>query len=237
METREGLPWNDEYGNLVLAPLSEWAIGCDIGQERDFAAAVCWEMRREPISAEAAMPTGSMVRTLGDAKYFLRFCKRMRLGTGYDEILLALKNLRQTHAQLRRGEIWVDCTGNRGLKKMAEMMGVNITPVQIVAGNSNHTKFDPSTGFRNISKSRLVNDLQASSACGDLILPPRGANADADLLRVELQNFAMSQSASGAMIWNATTGYHDDLVCAAGLAFQAVKGETGNRVRVQTFLA
>jgi hypothetical protein len=234
VEVREGLAYCDKYGNLVLAPVAEWATGVDIGQERDFCAVVVLEMRKEPISAETCNATGTMVRTLGEPKYHLRLCKRMRLGTGYDAILLALKNLRQTFPQLANAEFWIDMTGNRGLKKMAEMMNVVVTPVQIVPGNSNHTKYDPSTGFRNISKSRLVNELQAASACGDLILPPRGASADADQLRAELQNFAMSLTPSGATTFNASVG-HDDLVCAAALALAAVKGETGNRIRVQTF--
>jgi len=235
MRTKENMPHYDSVGQLVMATETEWAIGCDVGQARDFCATIVLEARYEPISLEDGAKHGRMVRELAESKFHLRLAKRMKLGTAYDEMLLALKNLRQGFTQLREAELVIDMTGNRPLKRMAEQMGVHLTPVQITPGSDAHSKYDPATGFRNISKANLMNRLQSKSTCGDLILPQRGTNADADALRDEIANFAMSISASGNPSWNAASG-HDDFITAAALALWSLAGETGNRVRVQQLL-
>jgi hypothetical protein len=220
----------DEHGYQVVAPKSEFAIGCDVGQSRDFCAVAALEKRWEPITVEQAAARGVLVRSLGRPFYRLRGLNRFPLGTGYEQILLGLKNLRQTTPEFQDAEILMDLTGNRGLADLAKRFGLRIQGVQIVAGDGD--RYDD-RGWRNVGKGRLVNMLQAVTAAGDLKLPPPGASVGADLLRNELRAFAMTISAAGNPIWgNADASVHDDTVTATSLALLELKAE-GRRVAVQ----
>jgi hypothetical protein len=222
----------DLYGYSVVPPKLEFAIGCDIGQSRDFAAVAAIEKRWEPISVEQAAARGVLVRSLGEPLYLLRGLARFKLGTGYEAVLLALKNMRQTVPQFRDAPILVDVTGNRGIFDLAGRVGVRVTGIQITAGEADNWN----GAFRNVGKTRLINLLQATSASGDLRLPPPGRSEGADLLRSELANFAMGFTPAGNLVFsNRDASTHDDTIIATALALLELKAE-GRGVASQTFL-
>ncbi len=161
-------PTLDENGYIIIPATSKWSIGGDIGQSRDPSAICIIEQVRRPMD----VPDSSGIRQLGPSTSFIRKIRRIALGTPYGEVLNAVAF---EQSRLPAGiPTWVDCTGNRAVRELADQLGVAISPIQITSGDEYKLRWNE-LGFRSISKSALVFSLQASLERGELLIP---MNAD-----------------------------------------------------------
>ena len=132
-------PQYDGNGYIIIPATSKWSIGADIGQSRDPSAVCIIEQRREPM----AIPDSSGLRQLGPSFNFIRKIKRVPLGTSYADILGALA---YEQTRLPVCPTWVDCTGNRAIREMAEQMGVAISPIQMTSGDEYAVRWNELAG-------------------------------------------------------------------------------------------
>ncbi len=215
-------PTLDENGYIIIPATSKWSIGGDIGQSRDPSAICIIEQVRRPMD----VPDSSGIRQLGPSTSFIRKIRRIALGTPYGEVLNAVAF---EQSRLPAGiPTWVDCTGNRAVRELADQLGVAISPIQITSGDEYKLRWNE-LGFRSISKSALVFSLQASLERGELLIP---MNADGDALIEELGHYKMTRSLTGAPMWTNVGVAHDDLCVATALASFALN-EAHDSVGVQ----
>lgn len=157
---------------------------------------------------------------------YIRKIKRVPRGTEYADVLNAI-----AFEQSRRPAgtpTWVDCTGNRAIRELANNMSVAIDPIQMTSGDEYQVRWNE-LGFRSISKSALVFSLQASLERGELKIPN---GPDGDALVEELSHYQMVRTATGQATWRNVGVANDDLVIAVSLASFALN-EAHNSVSVE----
>lgn len=180
-------------------------VGMDLGQKHDptAIAVVETEIRRQ---AERA-----------DIYHVVRHLERLPLGTLYPAVAARLGALvtglreRGTPA----GRVYVDATGAWSAIDMIRATGVSMTPVSFTYGDRRVVK---EHGEISLGKAWLVNRLQVLLQTGHILLPK---TVEAQTLAKELLDYEIRVDTDANEKYGAfSTGAHDDLVTALGLAVQ-----------------
>ena len=200
----------DANGFIVMKSTSKWALAADRGQSRDHSAICIIEQVREPLD----IPDSGGIRQLGPSTNFIRKIKRVPRGTEYADVLNALAF---EQSRLPAGTpCWVDVTGNRAIRELANNMGVAIDAVQMTSGSDEFRGVRwNELGFKSVSKSSLVFALQASLERGELKIPD---GEDGDALVEELSHYQMVRTVTGQATWKNVGVANDDLCVATALA-------------------
>ena len=183
---------------------SDYFLGLDLGQTRDFTALAVLE-RSPPTDAGTAVEP---------PEYALRHLHRFPLGTPYTEIVPAVAALIRA-GPLAESPVVVDQTGvGRAVVDMLRQAIDWVVPVSITGGQAVTVAEDRSF---HVPKKELVTGLQVLIQSRRLRIA-RGLHEAAVLVR-ELQQFQVKISASAHEtfgVWR--DGQHDDLVLAVALA-------------------
>jgi hypothetical protein len=194
-----------------------YVVGCDLGQANDFTALCILEKLRDSVTTLSQKgfepPEGvTVTRNI----FHLRHLQRLKLGTGYPEIvnivgtmLKALPTAKLAHALV------VDATGvGRPVIDMMQKAGLRPIAVTITGG------FDENRVLSNewrIPKRNLVSTLAVLLQSGRLKVAPD--LAEGETFVSELSNFKVKISAAGHDSYNAwRESIHDDLVLSVALA-------------------
>ena len=183
---------------------SDYFLGLDLGQTRDFTALAVLE-RSPPTDAGTAVEP---------PEYALRHLHRFPLGTPYTEIVPAVAALIRA-GPLAESPVVADQTGvGRAVVDMLRQAIDWVVPVSITGGQAVTVAEDRSL---HVPKKELVTCLQVVLQSHRLRIA-RGLHEAAVLVR-ELQQFQVKISASAHEtfgVWR--DGQHDDLVLAVALA-------------------
>jgi hypothetical protein len=183
---------------------SDYFLGLDLGQTRDFTALAVLE-RSPPTDAGAAVEP---------PEYALRHLHRFPLGTPYTEIVPAVVALVRD-GPLVESPVVVDQTGvGRAVVDLMRRAVGWVVPVTITGGHAVTVTEDRSF---HVPKKELVTCLQVVMQSRRLRIA-RGLH-EADVLVRELQQFQVKITASANEtfgVWR--EGQHDDLVLAVALA-------------------
>ncbi len=179
-------------------------VGVDIGQKRDSTAIAVVEM--EWRADQGRLEDYHIVRRL----------ERLPLGTGYPDVAARLTTV--VTALQKRGAwpaVYVDATGvGQPVVDMLARGGLHLTAVYFTWGDR-RTKKD---GQISLGKAWLVSRLQALLQTGRILLPK---TAEATALSKELLDYEIRVTEDANETYGAfSTGAHDDLVTALGLAVQ-----------------
>jgi hypothetical protein len=179
--------------------MSQFIMGLDLGQVKDFAALAIIE--RGDTSGEALL---------------LRHLDRFPLGTNYTEIVTTVVELCQMAPLDGQAHLVVDQTGvGRAVVDMLrQSSGIgSLTPVTITAGQAAVEREDHSWS---VPKKELVTCLQVAFQNG--LLKMAADMRYIDTLIKELSNFEVKITAAANEVFGAgKLGDHDDLVIALAL--------------------
>jgi len=190
-----GSPFDIMTRNAMQKNVSEFFVGVDLGQARDFTAIAIIE---------------------GGATYRISYLERVR-GLTYSEIIDRIHSLMRSQAlRNARTRLIVDRTGV-GAPVVDLLKNKGLDPVSItITGGDKPTKDDK--GHWNVPKRDLVSNLLVLSQSGRLKIA--AGLAEAQTLADEFQNLRVKINIkSGHDSYEAwREGQHDDLVLAAALA-------------------
>jgi hypothetical protein len=195
----------------TLESTSDYFVGLDLGQKRDFTAYSVVERRVEMFDAKDPVTWDHLRRT----RYHLRHLKRLPLGTPYPEVVERVVTLVQSPALKERCEVVVDATGVGGpvvdLLRAARL-GCTVVPVTITGGDA-PVRVGPAW---RVPKRDLIVGLQVMFEAGDVEIA--GTIPDTEKFVKELMGMQVKVSAAGHDSYGAwRDGEHDDLVLAAAL--------------------
>jgi hypothetical protein len=200
-------------GFIPARPISEYALGVDLGQANDSTAIALVEHRRDPVPPPEGIGA-DLIQKLGPDVYILKRLSRVPLGTSYVTIAGIVGNLLARPEIRERCELVIDFTGvGRAVGDIFEHCGLSFTGVTIVGGNG--ARSAGANGY-NVSKMALISRLTAEFHARTLKLP-KNLTLAAELLN-ELANFRANISDSGVATFGARAGKHDDLVLALAIA-------------------
>jgi hypothetical protein len=199
------------------SPHDRFVIGCDLGQSQDYTALCVLEritvnsseVRQQGFEAPAVVNTTRKV-------YHLRHLQRLKLGTGYPEIVQFVGTLLKALPPAKMAPaLVVDSTGvGRPVIDAMKKAGLRPIAVTITGGfeeNQAHTD-----DWR-VPKRNLVSMLAVLMQSGRLKVAPD--LAEAETFVNELSNFRVKISAAGHDSYNAwRESVHDDLCLAVCLA-------------------
>ena len=194
-----------------------FVIGCDLGQSQDFTALSILE--RITVTASSIQQQGfeppAVVETTKKIHH-LRHLQRLKLGTGYPEIVnivgAILKSL--PPAKIAPALV-IDATGvGRPVVDMMKKAGLRPIAVTITGG------FDENRAASDdwkVPKRNLVSTLAVLMQSGRLKVAPD--LAEGETFVAELSNFKVKISAAGHDSYNSwRESVHDDLVLSVALA-------------------
>lgn len=182
---------------------TQFILGLDLGQARDFTALAVLEQTSMEVSSGITPP-----------EYALRHLRRFPLGTPYTEIVPAVAAIAESPS-LYEAPLVVDQTGvGRAVVDMLRQAAGWVVLVTITAGHAVTQAEDHSY---NVPKKELVTCLQVLMQARRMQIAR--ALPDADTLMRELQNFQVKITlAANETFGNWREGQHDDLVLAVALA-------------------
>jgi hypothetical protein len=187
-------------------------VGVDLGQSHDPTAIAVVETEVKTrcfFDGWSAEPR----QVSEGVQHRVRHLERLPLQTPYPAQVEVVAGLHRS-ALLKEPEIVIDETGvGRAVGDMFEAGGLKPHRVTITAG-SEETRAG-ATSWR-VAKLILVSRLQASLHAGELKFAV--GLSEARTLRQELSEFRMRHTASGAAVFGAREGRHDDLVLATAIA-------------------
>jgi hypothetical protein len=197
-------------------------VGVDPGQSRDPTAIAiveteklvrCWRDERDRIGQEVEA-----------VEHRVRHLERLPLGSPYPLQVAHVRGL-MASALLRDPELVIDETGvGRPVCDLFEQDGLRPERVTITAGLEEGRGSGPRSWH--VPKIVLVSRLQAALHAGDLKLAL--ALVEAETLKRELGEFRMRHTATGAAVFGAREGRHDDLVFAGAIGlWRAVRRVRG----------
>jgi hypothetical protein len=186
-------------------------IGVDLGQSRDPTAIAiveteklvhCWRDERDRIA-----------QVVEGVAHRIRHLERLPLNMPYPLQVAHVRGF-MASALLRDPELVIDETGvGRPVCDLFEQDGLRPARVTITAGLEEGRGSGPRSWH--VPKITLVSRLQAALHAGDLKLAP--ALVEAETLKRELGEFRMRHTATGAAVFGAREGRHDDLVLAVAI--------------------
>ena len=188
-------------------------VGVDVGQMKDYTAII------------------TVDRDSSDDRYEIRSIERPRLRTKYPKIIKRVGEIRDYIAQ-QTGEIpeiRLDVTGvGRGLFDEFTRCGVVTKACTIVAGEESSIVEDSMEVELHIGKRALVGRL-------NVLLEGRRIGYDkgsplGKKLKEELHRFLIRVNKNATAIFEAQSGFHDDLVIALALAVWEGKQKPEMRV-------
>jgi hypothetical protein len=194
-----------------------YIIGNDLGQANDFTALSILEKLRDSTTTfeqKGFEPPTSVTTTRNI--FHLRHLQRLKLGTGYPEIVNIVGTMLKSLPQARNAPaLVVDATGvGRPVIDMMQKAGLKPVAITITGG------FDETRILSNewrIPKRNLVSTLAVLLQSGRLKVAPELAQAETFI--GELSNFKVKISAAGHDSYNAwRESIHDDLVLSVALA-------------------
>jgi len=202
----------------LAAPTCEgYIVGCDLGQANDFTALSILEKHRDTTSEIRQQgfepPTG--VTTTRNI-FHLRHLQRLKLGTGYPDIVNIVSTMLKALPPAKLAPVLVvDATGvGRPVIDMMQKAALRPIAVTITGG------FDENRVLSNewrIPKRNLVSTLAVLLQSGRLKVAPD--LAEGETFVSELSNFKVKISAAGHDSYNAwRESIHDDLVLSVALA-------------------
>jgi hypothetical protein len=204
-------------GTDARADVEGYIIGCDLGQANDFTALSVLEKHRDStteIRQQGFEPPTSVTTTRN--VFHLRHLQRLKLGTGYPDIVNIVATMLKALPPAKQAPALVtDATGvGRPVIDMMQKAGLRPIAVTITGG------FDENRVASNdwrIPKRNLVSTLAVLLQSGRLKVAP--GLTEAEVFISELSNFKVKISAAGHDSYNAwRESVHDDLVLSVALA-------------------
>ena len=194
--------------NLPSAPASNWVVGLDIGQRRDYSAIAVLEHLdeltglRDPVTFDFVHR--SVVR--------LRHVERVRLGTPFASVVARAAEL-VSHPRLAGATLVVDATGVGA--PVVELLRSAKLPCRLIPAQITGGLDESSDGvYYRVPKRDLVTGLQVLFDRWPFEIQTNSPGVDA-LIR-ELTDFKARPSSSGGMRFE---GARDDLTMALALAW------------------
>ena len=200
----------------TLEAVSEFFVGLDLGQKRDFSAFCVVERRVEVFDVKDAVTWNFLRRT----RFHLRHLGRVPLGTPYPEVVERMVKVVRSPALQGRCELVVDATGvGAPVVEMlkAAQLGCTVTGVVITGGDRDRLE----RGEWRVPKGLLVHKLVMLLEQGELTIA--GRMAGAPQLVAELAGMRVKVGKGGAEKLEGR-GVHDDLVMALAIACWVMKG-------------
>ncbi len=194
-----------------------YILGCDLGQANDFTALSILEKHRESstvVEQKGFEPPASVTTTRN--VFHLRHLQRLKLGTGYPDVVNIVGTMLKSLPQAKNAPALVtDATGvGRPVIDMMQKAGLRPVAITITGG------FDENRVLSNewkIPKRNLVSTLAVLLQSGRLKVAPDLREAETFI--GELSNFKVKISAAGHDSYNAwRESIHDDLVLSVALA-------------------
>jgi len=196
----------------ILETESDFFVGVDLGQKRDYTA-MCVVERRVRMLDEKSRVDWNFLR---ETKYHLRHLERVRLGTTYPEVVRRVVTLARSPTLLGKCEVVVDATGVGGAVVdllRAARLGCEVTPVTITGG---HEAVRVGREWR-VPKRDLIVGLQVMFEKGDVEIAaniPQKEKFVKELMGMQVRVSATGHEQYGS--WR--DGEHDDLVLAVAMA-------------------
>ena len=195
----------------TLESISEFFVGLDLGQKRDFSAFCLVERRVEMFDAKDPVTWNFLRRT----RFHLRHLGRVPLGTPYPEVVERMVTMMQSPALRGRCELVVDATGVGGpvvdLLRAARL-GCPVVAVTITGGDA---AVQVGTAWK-VPKRDLILGLQVMFETGEVEIA--GGIPETEKFVKELMGTQVKVSAAGHDSYGSwRDGEHDDLVLAAAL--------------------
>jgi hypothetical protein len=223
-------------------------LGVDLGQAQDFSAVALVEVGERPVLGGQMYrgANGRMVPEL-EATYRVQRLQRLDLGTSYVQVAQRIAQLvaslwdwehglrergeLQPHAPQLSWDIWADATGvgrpvmeliGTALNASTKTDRAKLHPVVFTHGDrftrGGYEKYGDVLGKAYlVSRLQVLAQVQRPDDAPRLRLPPRDAEAAAMMQELKDYKIKVDEDANdkyGAF----TTGAHDDLVTAVGLA-------------------
>jgi hypothetical protein len=194
-----------------------YILGCDLGQANDFTALSILEKHRDTTSEirqHGFEPPTSV--TITRNIFHLRHLQRLKLGTGYPDVVNIVSTMLKCLPQAKQAPALVtDATGvGRPVIDMMQKAGLRPIAVTITGGFDENRV--ASNDFR-IPKRNLVSTLAVLLQSGRLKVAPD--LSEGETFVSELSNFKVKISAAGHDSYNAwRESIHDDLVLSVALA-------------------
>jgi hypothetical protein len=186
-------------------------MGVDLGQSHDPTAIAV--VRRHRVIEWYGNPKHPLQRLKSEV-FQTGYLERIRLGTTYVAIVGHVARLLQRGIWAGNIDLSIDRTGvGRPVSDLFDAAGIPFTGVTITGGNS---EIRVAHDDYRVPKLQLVSQLQALLHSGTLQIQKQ--LFDAEVLVRELQDFRVSFSDSGRMVFGAREGRNDDLVLALAIA-------------------
>jgi hypothetical protein len=194
-----------------------YIIGCDLGQANDFTALSILEKHREdstPVEQKGFKPPASTTTTRN--VFHLRHLQRLKLGTGYPDVVNIVGTMLKSLPQAKGAPaLVIDKTGvGAPIYDLMQKAGLRPIAVTITGG---HDESSPAFNQFLVPKRNLVSTLAVILQSGRLKVAPDLREAETFIR--ELSNFKVKISAAGHDSYNAwRESVHDDLVLSVALA-------------------
>ncbi len=204
----------------------------DLGDRQDYTAISLLDVAEYYQKRKDVLPGSDMDFLEGDEKVYdviLRFLERMPLGSGYPAVVARIKEIMQ-NPKLATDKITllIDSTG-AGIPVIQYLREEGLKPVGIsITAGSNVSLHD--LGFT-VPKTELVSALQILFQSRRLKIPNDLPLKDEFV--EELQNFRVKISEKANELYEAGSGYHDDLVMSVALGAWYLTRTKKNRVKVR----
>ncbi len=195
----------------TLESTSDYFVGLDLGQKRDFTAMCVVERRLEMLDAKDPV-TWDWVRK---TTFHLRHLRRLPLETTYPDVVERVGKLVRSPSMAGRCELVVDATGVGGAVVdllRAARLGCDVVPVTITGGD---TATQVGRAWR-VPKRDLILGLQVMFEQGEVEIArniPETEKFVKELMGMQVKISAAGNDQYGS--WR--DGEHDDLVLAAAL--------------------
>jgi hypothetical protein len=202
----------------AASPHDAFVVGVDLGQAQDFTALCVLEkitIDNSEIRPQQGFEPPTVVGGIKRVCH-LRHLQRLKLGTGYPEIVDIVGTLlKALPAAKVAPALVVDATGTgRPVVDMMSKAGLRPIAVNITGGNVENYV---GSNWWNIPKRNIVSTLAVIMQSGRLKVSPE--LVEAETFVSELSNFKVTISAAGHDSYNSwRESIHDDLVLSVALA-------------------
>jgi hypothetical protein len=203
-------------GTDSRADVQQYLIGCDLGQANDFTALSILEKHLEittTVEQKGFEPPNSVTHRRN--VFHLRHLQRLKLGTGYPDIVnIVATMLKALPPAKQAAALVVDATGvGRPVIDMMQKAGLRPIAITITGGFDENRV---SSADWRIPKRNLVSTLAVLLQSGRLKVAPD--LTEGETFVTELSNFKVKISAAGHDSYNAwRESVHDDLVLSVAL--------------------
>jgi hypothetical protein len=200
--------------DLFVESADRWLIGVDLGQQRDYSAAVLLRIHPEMAwDGPTTNPRTRQAEMRPLAGYVVTRIERIPLKTSYVAVIAAVRAFCWEASTLGQLDLIVDA-GGPGRPIYDALQDAGLQPIAATAHGGQQTTLDGAE--MRASKEAMVLELRELLAQRRLKVKPRIAHADA--FKQELSFYEMQISDRGHARYGAPEGQHDDITSAVYLA-------------------